>query len=144
MASTHYSVDGAVLVAGTHVTVTGIGGHTLAFFSTDVAGNQEATKTVGFNVTAPPPPDTTPPTTTSDAVASYDNVAVIHLTATDNVGGSGVASTHYSVDGAAFVVGSTVTVTVFVNSIAPASTAPRCCASRRASSSRLPSRCTCS
>ena len=111
VASTHYSVDGAVLVAGTHVTVTGIGGHTLAFFSTDVAGNQEATKTVGFNVTAPPPPDTTPPTTTSDAVASYDNVAVIHLTATDNVGGSGVASTHYSVDGAAFVVGSTVTVT---------------------------------
>jgi Bacterial Ig domain/Chitobiase/beta-hexosaminidase C-terminal domain len=75
-----------------------------------------------------PPPDTTPPTTsiTCNSVACssgwYSAAPVsIHLSATDNDGGSGVASTHYTTDGtdpdlssptyaAPFDVGSTTTV----------------------------------
>jgi hypothetical protein len=55
--------------------------------------------------------DTTPPTTTCDAVSTYVESATITLTAVDNAGGSGVASTHYTLDGAPDTIGTSVTVT---------------------------------
>jgi hypothetical protein len=57
--------------------------------------------------------DTIAPSTTSDVVASYSNTATIHLTATDNPGGSGVASTFYQVDGGAVHTGSAITVSTY-------------------------------
>jgi thermitase len=55
--------------------------------------------------------DTTPPTTTSNAVGSYVGAASIHLTATDNAGGSGVAHTYYKLDGGTQAEGLTVAAT---------------------------------
>ena len=57
-----------------------------------------------------PVPDTTAPTTTSDAKASYVGTATVHLTATDNAGGSGVAHTYHVLDGGAQAEGTTLIV----------------------------------
>ena len=57
-----------------------------------------------------PLPDTTAPTTTSDAKASYVGTATVHLTATDNAGGSGVAHTYHVLDGGAQAEGTTLIV----------------------------------
>ena len=61
---------------------------------------------------SPKAPDHTAPTTTSAAVATYAGTATIHLTGHDNVGGSGVASTSYILDGATETVGTTVSTSV--------------------------------
>jgi hypothetical protein len=65
VAATYYALDGAAQVAGTSVSVTAPGTHSLAFWSVDVAGNVEARKTVSFTITVPAPdptpvPDPTP------------------------------------------------------------------------------------
>ncbi len=49
-AATWYSVDGTGYAAGTAVTVTGAGGHTIDFYSVDRAGNTEAEKSAVFVV----------------------------------------------------------------------------------------------
>ena len=106
VASTHYVLDGGSETTGTVVTVSHVGSHTLEFWSVDVAGNDETPhKTVSFTIT-----DSIAPTTASDAQPTYSNSATITLTATDNAGGSGVASTHYVVDGGAETTGTVVTV----------------------------------
>lgn len=91
-------MDGGAQTEGIVVSVTGVSAHTLEFWSVDTASNVETPhNSANFAITAPP--DTTPPTTTSDAVASYSGAATIHMTATDNPGGSGVAHTYYRLDG---------------------------------------------
>jgi hypothetical protein len=77
------------------------GPHSVQFFSTDLAGNVEATQTISFQVDS-----TAPSTTASLAPASptgsngwYLGAVPVTLAATD--AGSGVASTMYSVDGGA-------------------------------------------
>lgn len=57
--------------------------------------------------------DIVAPSTVSDVVANYNNSAVIHLTATDNPGGSGVAYTAYQVDGGTVQKGNTITVSTY-------------------------------
>ena len=116
VAHTYYVLDGAPAVEGTRVVVTppgsGAATHTLQFYSIDNVGNIEAARPVpafAFTVEAPPV-DLTPPITSSDAVASYLSTATIHLTATDNPGGSGVAHTYYVLDGAPAVEGTVVVV----------------------------------
>ncbi len=101
---TYYSVDGAAAGVGTAVPTGGSGVHTLQFWSTDLAGNKEATKTASYNV------DMTAPTTTSNALSSYTGTATITLTAADNVPGSGLKYTYYKVDGGTQVVGTTILV----------------------------------
>ncbi len=59
---------------------------------------------------APTTTDTVAPVTTSDALATYTGTATIHLTATDNAGGSGVASTYFILDGGTQVSGTAVAV----------------------------------
>ena len=54
--------------------------------------------------------DSTPPTTISDTLVRYVGSATIHLFATDNAGGSGVAHTYYRVDGKPLQEGTTVVV----------------------------------
>jgi hypothetical protein len=54
--------------------------------------------------------DSTPPTTLSDTLLSYAGSAAIHLSASDNAGGSGVAHTYYKIDGRSQQEGNTVVV----------------------------------
>jgi immune inhibitor A len=93
--STDWTLDG-VAGSGSVVTVATYGSHHLAFRSTDAAGNVEATKTNDFFVR-----DVTAPTVTSDIVGSYVGTATIRVTATDGVGGSGVAAVVRSYDAGA-------------------------------------------
>jgi putative cell wall-binding protein/photosystem II stability/assembly factor-like uncharacterized protein len=55
--------------------------------------------------------DTAPPVTTSNAAGPYAGSATITLTPTDPAPGSGVASTHWSLDGGGSGTGTTVNVT---------------------------------
>lgn len=54
VAATAYAVDGGDPIAwtGAPITVSGAGGHTVAFSSVDVAGNHEATRSVAFVIDA--------------------------------------------------------------------------------------------
>jgi hypothetical protein len=110
VAATYYKLDGGAQVAGTSITVTTVGSHTIEFWSVDVAGNIEAHHTTSFTITAPVPVDTTAPVTTSNAIATYVSSAAIRLTATD--AGSGVAATYYKLDGGAQVAGTSISTSV--------------------------------
>jgi len=90
----------------------GSGMHTFSWTAFDNAGNV-SNGSATFTV------DNTAPTTTSDAVAIYNGAAVIHLTGTDNAGGSGVAHTYYILDAAPQVEGTTVNVPAPVNGSTP-------------------------
>ncbi len=77
-----------------------------------------ASNALPFTITvAPGPGDATAPTTTASGANAggwCNDTIALTLTATDNAGGSGVASITYSVDGGApvIVAGSTATVTI--------------------------------
>ena len=79
-----------------------------------------ASNALGFTVDAPPSGDDTmaPVTTAGGATDNgwYNHTLKIRLTATDNAGGSGVASITYSVDGGApvTVAGASATATIEV------------------------------
>lgn len=112
VAHTYYILDSGTQTEGTTVNTSVVGTHTLEFWSVDASANVETPHNfANFEVTAPIP-DTTAPVTTSDAKASYVAAASIKLTATDNVGGSGVAHTYYVLDGAAQAEGTTVNTSV--------------------------------
>ncbi|WP_342429526.1 fibronectin type III domain-containing protein [Neobacillus sp. FSL H8-0543] len=104
VATTYYSINGAEFVEGTTLTVTEAGLNEVSFYSVDNAGNVEEVKTVEVKI------DTMAPKTASD-VSNQQNQGevVVQLTATDDH--SGVAATYYSINGAEFVEGTTVTVT---------------------------------
>src|SRR5207247_9139730 len=85
--------DAGACGAGTSVAVAGEGVHTIAYRSTDAAGNAEADGAATVRI------DTQAPVTSDDAPAGWSNHAVtVTLTATD--AGAGVASTEYNLDGA--------------------------------------------
>jgi hypothetical protein len=112
VAHTYYILDGGTQTEGTTISTSVIGSHTLEFWSVDVAANVETPhKTANFEITAPVP-DTTAPVTTSDAKVTYVGSASIKLTATDNIGGSGVAHTYYILDGGTQTEGTTVGTSV--------------------------------
>jgi hypothetical protein len=113
VATIHYRINGGADTVGTVITVAppaygDVVSYTIQFWSVDTAGNSEIPKSAGFTVAAPV--DTTPPTTSCDANGSYIGTATITLTAVDNAGGSGVATTHYRIDGGAETVGTVITV----------------------------------
>ena len=98
----------SALSAGTTIDLTNGVTYTIYGAGLDTGANQ-----IGKSiVVAVPVPDVTAPTTTSDAKASYLSNAVIHLSATDNVGGSGVAHTYYILDGGVQTEGTTVSTSV--------------------------------
>ncbi len=110
VAHTYYTVDGGARVEGTEIVVTGAGMHDLTFWSVDNAGNVEnPVMTAMITVGTTGSTDMMAPMTTSDAQAVYMGGATINLTATDE-GGSGVAHTHYRLDGGAEVLGTSVQV----------------------------------
>jgi peptidoglycan/xylan/chitin deacetylase (PgdA/CDA1 family) len=116
VASTHYTLDGSdpTLSSPTYsqAVTLNTGTTTVKFRSWDNKGNVEATKTQVIQVG--PAPDTTPPTTaitcdgTACASTTYSGGVTVTLTATDNVGGTGVDKTYYTLDGSEPTTSSTV------------------------------------
>jgi hypothetical protein len=72
VANTYYILDGGVQTAGTTVSVTTTGTHTLEFWSVDVAGNAEAHKSASFTVTASVPVPNTGLNTVRVKISSHD------------------------------------------------------------------------
>jgi hypothetical protein len=104
---TYYKVDTNATQTGTAprtvVSVSGLGSHTLQYWSYDRANNKETTRTATFII------DSIAPTTTDNAASSYSGAATITLTAVDNSGGSGVKKTTYLIDGVAGSTGLSAT-----------------------------------
>ena len=94
---------------GSNVTLT----NGTAYTVYGVSGNNNGTEGYAtLSITPVAVQDTTAPTTTSNAQATYVSSASIKLTATDNVGGSGVAHTYYILDGGAQTEGTTIGTSV--------------------------------
>ena len=76
VAATYYKLDGGAQTAGTSITTSALGAHTLEFWSVDVAGNAEVQKTaVVHRHRRRSSVDVTAPVTTSDAKATYVSTA---------------------------------------------------------------------
>jgi immune inhibitor A len=97
LASTNWTLDG-VAGSGTKVSTSKFGSHTLLYWSTDLAGNIEAAKTATFFVR-----DVTLPVVASNGRPAYTGSASVHVTASDNANGSGLASIAMKSDNAAEV-----------------------------------------
>jgi len=103
IARTYYTIDTASRTGahqGTSFVVTGLGEHTIRFWSEDVAGNVEnpgGEFTFTINPT-PPDPDLDAPVTTTDIAGSHEGSVTVRLEATDT-GGTGVAATWYTFNG---------------------------------------------
>jgi len=76
---TYWSLDGSRFTEGNTLTVSTAGDHTLCFYSTDLAGNQEAPSTLTFNINKPPIASINAPESVGegeliwlDATGSYD------------------------------------------------------------------------
>ncbi len=100
VAATYYSVDGgSAQTYSSPFTISTNGTHTVSFYSVDNAGNQEAPQSIPIKIDQAAP-------TTNAALAGPEQdgwyrSAQLTLSAQDNPGGSGVASTSYSVNGGA-------------------------------------------
>jgi hypothetical protein len=101
-------IDGGPMSDGAGITVSTVGEHTLDFWAVDKAGNIEPKTSVPFEII-----DSIAPVTTSDAKQNYTGgSALIHLSASDGTGGSGIDLSYYSLDDAAgFDSGNVIEVT---------------------------------
>ena len=102
VAATHYRVDQGPWQTGTSVEVTGDGEHTVSYYSTDNAGNDEAVRTSSTLTIA-----TTPPGASSDdAPAGWvDHAVTVTLTP-----GARALRTTWELDGGASQTGTSVAV----------------------------------
>ncbi len=109
-AATHYRLDGSTWLTGTQAVITSEGQHTLDYYSTDIAGNRETTRTTNIWL------DITPPTTTHTLQGSlggggwYTGNVTVTLTVGDAA--SGPAATFYRIDGGGWVSGTQAVLNV--------------------------------
>jgi hypothetical protein len=104
--TTFYRLDGGVVKVGSEVLVSGVGAHTLEFWSVDQSGNAEtATNTAAFTVVA----DTTAPVTASNAQTAYYSNVWITLSPTD-ASYLGVKTTYWQLNGGPVQTGTSVFV----------------------------------
>jgi uncharacterized cupredoxin-like copper-binding protein len=103
--SVEYQLDGGTWTTYTApVAVTAVGGHTVKYRATDVAGNTSAEGTTSFTIVPGGGGDTTAPTVSGsvagaqDPDGNYVGSATVTVTAADNQGGSGVASVEYQIN----------------------------------------------
>ncbi|MGW0823410.1 OmpL47-type beta-barrel domain-containing protein [Streptomyces sp. NPDC002845] len=86
-----------------------VGAHTVRYRATDRAGNVSAERSVEFTVVAPPVEDTNAPVTgvtvegDRNSDGAYISSARVTVGATDEHGGSGVATIEYSLDGGPYL-----------------------------------------
>ena len=99
VAVTYYSVNGGALQEYTSPVTFQNGSYTVSYYSVDVAGNQEAAQSVAFQVDETPPTTVAKPSGTQGHDGWWLSSVSVTLTANDNPGGSGVATTQYVVDG---------------------------------------------
>jgi len=103
-ASTTYSLDGGAPQTGNSVAINPEGDHVIAYYSTDIAGNEEASHTVSAQL------DKTKPQSTNNAPSGWQTSDVsFNLGCTDNL--SGCDSTSFVTDGGPWLVGNTVNLT---------------------------------
>jgi len=99
-ATTYYTTNGSTPTTGSTVYAAAISitaNTTLKFFSVDSAGNNESVKTEIYTINIPG--DTTAPTTTaSPAGGTYTLAQPVNLNCSDT-GGSGCATTYYTING---------------------------------------------
>src|SRR5213594_2173617 len=111
VASIHFRTDGgAWQLYANPVIISGEGSHSIDYYATDHAGNNESTRTATFHIDTVSPVTTAQVSGTLAGDGSYVSSATVTLTATDAT--SGVLSERYRVDGgswrtysAAFTVG---------------------------------------
>lgn len=102
----HYSIDGGAAAAySSPVKVSGDAKHTFTYWATDSSGDSTIKQNATIMIDSTPPVTTGKVSGTQLASGAYAGSAVITLSATDNL--SGVASTHYSIDGGATTAYST-------------------------------------
>src|SRR5207249_3233020 len=93
VASIHLRIDGGSwTVYQSPATIAGTGSHTLEFYATDVAGNQEATHSSSFKIDTSSPATTAALSGTSGSGTWYRSSVTVTLSATDS--GSGLAGIH--------------------------------------------------
>ncbi|MET3698045.1 hypothetical protein SAMN05877753_107105 [Bacillus oleivorans] len=103
LAKTYYSINGTAYAEGTAFVVDKEGINQISYYSVDAAGNKEEVITKEINI------DRTAPKTESDAPETWVNKGVtITLTAEDE--NSGVAKTYYSINGSAYIQGTSFLV----------------------------------
>lgn len=88
---TNFKIDGGATGSGSSVAI-GQGSHTVAYWSTDKAGNAEVPKTVTIQVDTTAPTITAAATTAPNGNGWYRGPITVHFTCTDQAGLSGIAS----------------------------------------------------
>ena len=102
VAATYYTLDGgAAQVYATSAAVMGGGGHSLTYWSVDVAGNAEAANALTVPIDGTAPTTTASPVGPTGANGWYTGPVAVTLSATDPDGPSDVAATYYTLDGGA-------------------------------------------
>jgi hypothetical protein len=105
VAGTWYSIDGGGLESYVApFTISQNGTHAITFYSSDLAGNTEASVRVKVRIDQTPPNTTATISGTPGTNGWYKagQPVVLTLSATDNQNGSGIASTRYAVNGGAW------------------------------------------
>ena len=108
-AATYYTIDGVQHTYGGSFAVTAEGSHTIVYWSVDNAGNIETSHTGFVNI------DLTPPVTAATGLQANNNSGWQNTSQTvtltgDDGSGSGVATTHYTIDGVSHTYTSPFTV----------------------------------
>ncbi|MCL6601867.1 MAG: hypothetical protein K6T94_03250 [Paenibacillus sp.] len=102
VASSYYSLNDQGFIEGTSFKINQEGINKVSYYSVDRVGNKEAVKTSYVKV------DKTAPVTQASQIMTWASNATITLLATDSQ--SGIAKTLYSLNGAEYVEGNTLTV----------------------------------
>jgi len=101
VASIHFRTDGgAWQLYANPVTIPGEGAHSIEYYATDLAGNNESAQTVTFHVDTVAPVSSAQVAGTLAGDGSYVSSVTVTLTASDAT--SGVQSEQYRVDGGAW------------------------------------------
>lgn len=90
VANTYYTVDGGPQQSGTSIEISAEGIHTIAYWSVDNAGNQEAAHTLTVQIDTTPPTIAAAPDRAPNAAGWYDAPVTVSFTCGDAL--SGVAS----------------------------------------------------
>ncbi|MHA1685299.1 MAG: OmpL47-type beta-barrel domain-containing protein [Candidatus Heimdallarchaeaceae archaeon] len=101
VSTTYYRIDSGSWQTGTSINITTDGNHQVDYYSTDNAGNSEATKTIWVAV------DKTSPSTTDDAPSGWQTSDVT-VTLTPSDATSGVDITYYRIDLGSWTTGTSI------------------------------------
>ena len=109
LGSIQYSLDGGAFQAGSSVTISTDGAHTVSFQAVDNAGNAATspTQTINIDMTGPAITVTLP---TADGSGGWYKTAPVTVAALANDATSGLSSIQYSIDGGAQQAGTSALI----------------------------------